>query len=428
MSSKIVRVQGGDYKLIVGAAGQPGYITLDTNPVGTVGTQGKVTITGDLEVLGNTTTVQSETLEVKDNIIYLNVGGGSSTGISGTLGGIAGFDIDRSNPAGGTSLPDVSLYWDENIPSEDPVGTVVLGGSGNNGAFVFKDTDDNLRALATNSLMTYYSDSDFGGLVVDVGSGDNGVIRVVGDGGSPYQDRIINYSLLSTLYQISTVARSSNIATVTTTTPHGLTTSSKVTVFCGTKASFNATVVAVLSTPTSDTFTYDNTGPVVTAGPLGSETGTVRPYAIIDDNNIPNMRAVVDYADRALLGVSFNRILENDTKVQTYDYETSGVSKITFEIDGGQRAIINSNGLTVDNVRIRNNNISNTAVDNIYIDNVLGLANKAGAPPAVASGYVKLYSKNSPGTGGTGLFFVNTEGTNDELISKTKALLYSLIL
>jgi hypothetical protein len=199
-------------------------------------------------------------------------------------------------------------------------------------------------------------------------------------------------------------------------------------VFCGTKASFNATVVAVLSTPTSDTFTYDNTGPVVTAGPLGSETGTVRPYAIISDNNIPNMRAVVDYADRALLGVSFNRILENDTKVQTYDYETSGVSKITFEIDGGQRAIINSNGLTVDNVRIRNNNISNTAVDNIYIDNVLGLANKAGAPPAVASGYVKLYSKNSPGTGGTGLFFVNTEGTNDELISKTKALLYSLIL
>jgi hypothetical protein len=33
-----------------------------------------------------------------------------------------------------------------------------------------------------------------------------------------------------------------------------------------------------------------------------------------------------------------------------------------------------------------------------------------------------------PGTGGTGLFFVNTEGTRDELISKTKALLYSLIL
>lgn len=426
--SKIVRVQGGDYKLIVGASGQPGYITLDTNPAGaTPGvTQGKVTITGDLEVLGNTTTVQSETLEVKDNIIYLNVGGGSSTGISGTLGGIAGLDIDRG------SLPDVSVYWDENIVSEDPTGLILPGGGGStNGAFVFKDAGPtgNLRALATNSLVTYYADSDLGGLVIDVGSGDNGVLRVVGDGGSPYQDRIINYTLLSTLYAISTVARNgSNVATVTTTTPHGLTTSSKVTVFCGTKASFNATVVSVLSTPTSTTFTYENTGPIVVAGPLGSETGTVRPYAITGDNNIPNMRAVVDYADRALLGVSFNRILENDTKVQTYDYETSGVSKITFEVDGNQRAIINSNGLTVDNVRIRNNNISNTAVDNIYIDNVLGLANKAGTPPAAVSGYVKLYSKNSPGTGGTGLYFVNTEGTNDELISKTKALLYSLIL
>ena len=310
--SKIVRVQGGDYKLIVGASGQPGYITLDTNPVGTIGTQGKVTITGDLEVLGNTTTVQSETLTVKDNIIYLNVGGGSSTGISGTLGSVAGFDIDRSNPAGGASLPHVSFYWNENIPSEDPVGTIVLGGSGNNGAFVFKDTADNLRALATNSLITYYSNPDLGGLVIDVGNTSSGVIRVTGDGAPPYQDRIVDYTLLSTLYDISTVSRNgSNVATVTTIIPHGLTTSSRVTVVCTSKASFNAVVVDIIDVPTATTFTYDNTGPLVIAGPLGSETGTVRPYAIRDDNNIPNMRAVVDYANSSLLGASFNRILEN---------------------------------------------------------------------------------------------------------------------
>jgi len=77
MSVKIVKVQSGDYKLVVGSVnpqtGIPsaGNITFDTNPTGQVG-DGKVTIKGDLEVLGTTTTVNTETVTIEDNILDLN--------------------------------------------------------------------------------------------------------------------------------------------------------------------------------------------------------------------------------------------------------------------------------------------------------------------------------------------------------------------
>ena len=77
--SKIVKVQDGDYKLVVGSVNvqtgvpTPGTITLDTNPNGTPG-QGLVNIKGDLLVEGTTTTVNSETVTIEDNIIVLNTG------------------------------------------------------------------------------------------------------------------------------------------------------------------------------------------------------------------------------------------------------------------------------------------------------------------------------------------------------------------
>jgi hypothetical protein len=405
--SKIVRVQGGDYKVIVGSSSTPGYITLDTNPVGAVGVQGKVTITGDLEVLGNTTTVQSETLTIKDNIIYLNVGE-TNAGVA-TLGTSSGFTIDRG------TLPDVSVLWDETILSIDPTGALTSDPSG---TFVFKDANSNLRAIATNSINTFGSNLSL------IGEG-NGVITVAGT--TDYEENIIDYTKLITTYSISAVERTTNVATVYTTTAHGLISGERVYVFCTSNPTFNVTLGIITGVPTTTSFTYSNVGIDVALGALGSATGTVRPDAILDDDRIPNTRAVVDFANNAVLGATFNKILENDTKVQVYDFDTSGVSKITFDVDGSQRAVINTNGLTVDNIRIKNNTISNISNDNILIDNVINIANKVSTPLAVA-GYVKLYSKNTVGTGGTGLYFVNTLGTNDELISKTKALLYSLIL
>jgi len=64
----------------------------------------KVTIQGDLDVVGNVTYVETTNLQVKDNIIELNSG---ETGSGVTLGS-AGITIDR-----GTE-PDAQVIWDEN--------------------------------------------------------------------------------------------------------------------------------------------------------------------------------------------------------------------------------------------------------------------------------------------------------------------------
>lgn len=97
---------------------------------------------------------------------------------------------------------------------------------------------------------------------------------------------------------------------------------------------------------------------------------------------------------------------------------------------GGAATTINmgaaSGASNINSVRIDNNSISGTVGDTLVVNSILNIANKLSVPPTPI-GQVSLYSTNVPGTGGTGLYFVNTEGTNDELISKTKAILYSLI-
>lgn len=136
--SKVVRVQDGDYKIVTQLNGT---ITLDT------GSQlGQVIVTGDLLVQGNTTTVDSETLAIRDNIIYINkdeVGAGVSLGT-------AGFTIER-----GTER-DVSLLFDESSDT-----------------FRFINDLGTLIPLQSNNIKTGTGD-----LRIDTGTSGTGVISV----------------------------------------------------------------------------------------------------------------------------------------------------------------------------------------------------------------------------------------------------------
>jgi hypothetical protein len=416
--SKIVRVQDGDYKIIVGSESSEGYIYLDTNPNGITGFQGKVTITGDLLVMGNTTTVSSETLTVVDPIIVVNQGE-INPGVA-TAGTRAGIEIDRG------IRPNAFAIWDESIDSYDPSGTLI-GEPDNNfhGSFIFKDANENLRAIVTNTI------NSLGGDLALITQG-NGVITVSGT--SSYETQILDYTALVTSYDIASVSRTTSVATVTMTSAPSpaFTAGQRVFVTCNNEGTFSGSFITIISAVGSS-FTYANVGIDL---PSTAANGTVRPDAIIDDDNIPNMRAVADYTANVASLATINRILENDTKVQTYDFDTSGVSEITFEVDGTERAVINSSGLTVNNIRIQNNNIFNISTENVLLGDgadpkggVLNIANRSLlSTPSTPLGYVKLYSRDVVGTGGTGLYFVNTLGTGDELISKTKAFLYSLIL
>lgn len=419
--SKIVKVHNGDYKIVVGSVNvgsgvtTPGTITLDTNPNGSSG-QGLVNIKGDLLVEGTTTTVNSQTVTIEDNIIVLNTGW---DGVA-SAGKQSGITLNQ-----GVS-PDVNIIFDNDITSFDPTGNTSLPGSNPDGSFVFKDDNDNLRAIVTNSIDTLGQD------LALISSG-TGVITV--EGTTAYEERVLDYARLNVLFSISRVSRTSNVATVYTTSPHTFVPGDQVVVNCTSDASFNTynaygniQSVTIISCPATDRFTYTNTGTDVALLPPGSASGTVRIDPIINDDYIPNIKAVTDLASILLSEVTVNKIVEADTKVQVYDFDVSGVSsKVDMTVDGISKVTVDAFGLTIDNLRVNNNTIGNISNDNIVFDNPINIVNRV-TTPTTPVGYVKLYSKNTPGTGGTGLYFVNTLGTNDELISKTKALLYSLIL
>ena len=95
--AKIVKVSESDYRLKVQSSGS---ITLDTGS-----NAGTVYVTGNLEVQGTTTTIDTANLTIEDNIILLNKG---ETG-AGVSEGTSGLQIDRG------SFDDAQLVWDEAV-------------------------------------------------------------------------------------------------------------------------------------------------------------------------------------------------------------------------------------------------------------------------------------------------------------------------
>ena len=155
--SKILNVNTGNYTVRVSNGNT---ITLDT------GVNGTTTLTGNLTVQGSTTTVSSTNLDITDNIIFLNKG---ETGGGITLNQ-SGIRIDRGTYA------DVQILYDENITHNDPVTQTV-----DSGTFIFKDENNNIQGIYTNSIATG------GGDLYLINSG-TGVVSVSGT--NAYENQI----------------------------------------------------------------------------------------------------------------------------------------------------------------------------------------------------------------------------------------------
>jgi hypothetical protein len=134
--SKVLRVTDGDYRIVVDN-GASGTIYLDTTS-GAASPRGTVVITGDLEVKGTQTTVESTNTTIADNILTLN-DGESGAGIRASFGYKAGIEVDRG------SLPTARLVFDEQSP-------YVAGGSSGTGSFRFEDLNGDFLPLNVNSL------------------------------------------------------------------------------------------------------------------------------------------------------------------------------------------------------------------------------------------------------------------------------------
>tara|TARA_B100000683_G_scaffold265070_1_gene295542 strand:- start:3703 stop:4653 length:951 start_codon:yes stop_codon:yes gene_type:complete len=147
--SKNLNVNSGNYTIRVTSGNA---ITLDT------GTTGTTTITGNLNVQGNTTVVNTDDLNLKDNIIVLNAG---ETGGGVTLN-TSGLRIDRG------SSTDALFLFDEQTVHNDPASQTVRYGT-----FTFKDNSGTIRGILTNSIATG------GGDLFLINSG-SGVVSVSG--------------------------------------------------------------------------------------------------------------------------------------------------------------------------------------------------------------------------------------------------------
>lgn len=324
--SKFLKIPNGDYKIQVQ---QGGEITLDTGLE-----QGTVIITGDLEVRGNTTTVQSEDLVVRDNIIVVNDG---ETGPGITLD-IAGIRVDRG------SYLDAFLVFDESLT--DPVDRVDT--TLKPGLFKFELEGNITKGIYINSISTGNED-----LLILTGNGRT--ITVAG----------------TTNYEVN----------------------------------------------------------------------------VTDDDDIPNKKYVDNAIDTAFATVLLSQIGEGvitPSSVVVRDIEESAVaeSQINFVIDDVSISNFYSDRFELGDIRIIGTTIetltSNEDLklvapgtgevvidDTLRINSVPSVDDPTLTPIAPTDG-VKIYT-SSESTGNTGIYFVNQNQTRDEVISRNRALVFSMI-
>jgi hypothetical protein len=317
--SKYVNVPTGNYSVIVQ---DNGTITLDT------GTQvGSVIVTGNLTVQGTTTTVSSQNLDIKDNILTLNKG---EAGAGITLDD-SGLEMDRG------SFVNAFFTFNENIQWSDPVtDTTKTGG------FVFKDANNALIGIRTNNINT--------------GGGD--------------------------LYLIN-----------------------------------------------------NGTGTVSVTGTNNYEN------QVTDDDDLPNKKYVDDSITNAFNTVNISTIGQGNVGTQTAiviaDTDVSGnPSVIDFNIDGQPNAKLFQDRFELPEIRLVGS-ILETTVSNqdlvisspgtgiVQVDDTLHIRQAIHVPTQPADGN-KLYMQTES-YGQTGMFFINAQGTRDELISKNRSILYSML-
>tara|TARA_B100000900_G_C20562124_1_gene709381 strand:- start:263 stop:1306 length:1044 start_codon:yes stop_codon:yes gene_type:complete len=196
-----------------------------------------------------------------------------------------------------------------------------------------------------------------------------------------------------------------------------------------------AGVISVTNTTNYEEKVFTYAGGVITDSGGG---------VVVDDDHIPNAKALVDYFAYALTSVGISDIIrEDNTKVETFDFQTTGLpSNVVIGIDGADTLVVYGDRVEFDSLRLESSKISTVdsnadlvleapgtgsvqVNDNLFITETPGRDDVATDPAAPTEG-IKLYSKTQA-TGNTGLYFVNKSNTRDEIISNNRALVYSMI-
>ena len=360
--SKILKITDGDYKVITGYAGT---ITLDT------GVQaGTVVITGALNVLGDFTTVSSETLTIRDQKIELNVdepGPGvtvkptDSTRESGLL-----IHRGANNTAASRDVLVVFKEVEPGFPS-----TAIAG----RGTILFKYSNGDPVAISTNSI-TVPNNGNLG--LINAG---NGYVTVSGT--TNYEKNAFSYTAWEA---------------------------------AGSPRAAYAIGAALITVADDDVIPnakglvdYVDASLYYYRSPLISEGDTsVRTY----DDSISGGASRIEFKVNNVLRGKF---IDTGLNVSNVNIFTNTITTL--------------DPLDSDHVSTSSDNLILTAdTTTVEVDAVLQL-DDTGLSPAAVAGSTKIYTVNSdttPAPGKTGIYFTN-QGNSDELVAKNRALLFSVL-
>jgi len=357
--SKFVNVPNGNYKITVGVDKK---ITLDVGPGGRGDGGGMVYITGDLVVQGETTTVNTTEMTVQDPIITLArtvdtnnptvepiYAGIQPRNVSGGITRFAGIEIERG------SLPDAFFGFDEVLPW--------FNGTGRVGSFVFKDENDALIGIRTNSITTG------GGNLYLISEGSTGVVTVAGT--VDYEKNVFEYDLSGNL-------------TGSVLAPDALTNAQAVT----------------------DWIDYNFAN--VFLRQIGDGTLSVSSIQIDDEENNPGQPSVITFTiDGNVIAQAYN---------DTWNFDKIRISGTTIEtIDTGSEDLI-----------LKANGTGSIRIDDMLHINSVPSDDDITLVPAFPTEGIKLYVSDQY-TGKTGIYFANAEQNRDELVSKNRALLFGML-
>ena len=328
------------------------------------GTSGDTIITGNLTVQGDLTSVSTTNLEIEDRIITLN-DGETGPGVSLVYSGI---EIDRGTYVDSTAVPRAAFIWNETNPGfttdEDPASAAGYWQIVTGSSeTAYGFADSNLKL---RRILT--NSSTDGGDLTLIGTG-TGVVKVAG----------------TTNYRLQ-VTDNDDIP--------------------------NKDYVdfSILNNPTFQI-----------RAPQGQDTRVVIADKDITPNNASTGGSLAYYYAQTGYPISVDGAVE------------SGVG---FLVDGTLTATFYKNRVVLQSLEIVGSEIRHdSSNENIYINTngtgklqtnyAIQLDNNA-VSPAIVSGSHVIYSKPES-TGKSGIYFVNTENTRDELVSKNRALLFSML-
>lgn len=420
---KVLRAYNTDYKI---ASRESGTITLDTGL-----NTGTVVVTGNLEVQGETATVNTTDLTIEDNIIVLS-SGTEGSGLPSSVGFSSGIEIDRG------SLPNARWIFDEQI-------SWTLGGTSGTGTF-YAEAGGQKLPLNTPGIVAQ------GDFYVDTGAG---VISVTNT--PDYEEKIFNYSngVITPDINGRLIIDDDNI-------PNAKAVKDYI------DYNFNNRPQAFIAEGNTIVETVDESHPlqsIVSINLDGNNTTIIQTkeahgFVQSDTVDIFGIQANGDpienlnATDIGIIEIINQFVIRLDIDVENGDIgnyiSNSGTirktvfeeSRVKFQVDESNIANLYNNRFDIADLEIKDTQISTIesnadlllkaeGVGSVKIDDVLEITEipydeDSSQPPVSPEEGIKLYSSNQ-GSGKTGLFYVNKNNDNDEIVSKNRSLLFSML-